>query len=84
VSGTTVAGPKNSGEYPNINIVPTGETAQLTDAQTQATRASLLAQGEAQQQRGESAEIYLARLKKLQKLGSTNADAVLKQIESGQ
>ncbi len=76
--------PKNSGKYPNINVVPTGETAQLSDAETAATRARLEDEAQVQQQRGESPEAYLERLRKLQQLGSTHAAATLRLIESGQ
>lgn len=76
--------PKNSGQYPNINVVPTGEIAQLSDAETAATRARLEGEAQVQQQRGESPAAYLDRLRKLQKLGSTHAAATLRQIEQGQ
>ena len=70
--------------YPNINIVPQGETAQLSDAEAQAKTAQLYAQADAQRQNGESAEAYLARLRRLQQLGSTHAAAALKAIEASQ
>ncbi len=76
--------PKNTGTYPNINIVPTGETAQLSDAETAAKRAELEGQAQVQRQRGESAEAYVARLRKLQALGSTHAADTLRQIENSQ
>jgi hypothetical protein len=75
-------GANDNGQYPNINIVPAGETAQLSDGETAATRASLESKAQAQQ-RGESSDAYLARLRKLQKLGSTHAADVLRQIEQG-
>jgi hypothetical protein len=82
---SALSGPKDSGQYPNINIVPTGETAQLSDSETAATRARLEGEAQVQRQRGESPEAYLDRLRKLQKLGSTHAAATLREIEaSGQ
>jgi hypothetical protein len=75
---------RNSGAYPNINIVPQGETAQLSDAEVQAKKAELAAQADAQRQHGESAAAYLARLRRLQQLGSTHAAAALKAIEASQ
>jgi hypothetical protein len=78
------AAPRNSGQYPNINIVPEGETAQLSDAETAQTRATLEGEAAAQRRNGESAEAYVARLRKLQALGSTHAADTLRQIENGQ
>ncbi len=82
---SALSAPKDTGQYPNINIVPTGETAQLSDSETAATRATLENDALVQQRRGESPEAYLARLRKLQQLGSTHAAATLRAIEaSGQ
>lgn len=78
---STSAAPKNTGQYPNINVVPAGEVSQLSDSQTASTRAELEGEALAQQQSGESAENYLERLRKLQLLGSTHAANVLRQIE---
>ncbi|MGL4489723.1 MAG: hypothetical protein ACRCU5_09795 [Rhizobiaceae bacterium] len=83
-AGPTASAPRNTGQYPNINIVPVGETAQLSDAETAATRAELEGEAQVQQQRGESAEAYVERLRRLQRLGSTHAAATLKQIEDSQ
>jgi hypothetical protein len=84
LSQAPTAQPKNTGQFPNINVVPTGEIAQLSDAETAATRARLEGEAQVQQQRGESPDAYLERLRKLQKLGSTHAAATLRQIEQGQ
>jgi hypothetical protein len=78
------APPKTSGQYPNINVVPVGEVAQLSDVETARVRANLEGESQVQQQRGEGPDAYLARLKKLQKLGSTHAAATLRQIEKSQ
>lgn len=75
---------RDTGAYPNINIVPTGETSQLSDDETAARKAALYGQAEAQRRDGESAQVYLARLRKLQKLGSTHAAAALAEIEASQ
>lgn len=75
---------RNTGAYPNINIVPQGETAQLSDDEVAARKAELYAKADAQRQNGESAEAYLARLRRLQLLGSTHAAAALAAIEASQ
>lgn len=75
---------RNTGAYPNINIVPQGQTAQLTDTEVAARKAELFAQADAQRLNGESAEDYIARLRRLQALGSTHAAAALKAIEASQ
>lgn len=82
LSGGAAAAPNNTGQYPNINVVPTGEVSQLSDSQTASTRLELEGEALAQQQGGESAENYLERLRKLQLLGSTHAANVLRQIEN--
>ncbi len=74
--------PTNTGAYPNINIVPTANSAQLTDGESQGLRNELLSEKNAQQRPGESAQAYIARLRQLQKLGSTHAAAALAQIEA--
>ncbi|MGB8817939.1 MAG: hypothetical protein WCC66_08480 [Rhizobiaceae bacterium] len=76
--------PVNSGEYPNINIVPEGQTAQLSNDETAALKAQLSAEKDAQRLPGEPIEAYLARLRRLQQLGSTHAAAVLAEIEASQ
>jgi hypothetical protein len=83
VTQAPIVQPKDSGQYPNINVVPNGEIAQLSDAETAATRARLEGEAQVQQQRGESPEAYLARLRNLQKLGNTHAADTLRQIEQG-
>jgi hypothetical protein len=72
--------PVNTGAYPNINIVPEGVTTQLTDADASSLRSTLYAEQAAQRQPGEPVEAYIARLRKLQQLGSTHAAAALKEI----
>ena len=81
-AGSSQAGVVNTGVYPNINIVPTGETAQLSDDEANARKAELMAQADAQRQNGEGAAAYLARLRRLQQLGSTHAAAALAAIEA--
>lgn len=76
--------PINTGSYPNINIVPEGVTSQLTDAESANLRNTLYAEKDAQRMPGEPLEAYIARLRKLQKLGSTHAAAALAQIEASQ
>ena len=76
--------PINTGSYPNINIVPEGQTSQLTDSDSANLRNTLYAEQAAQRLPGEPVEAYVARLRKLQSLGSTHAAAALKQIEASQ
>ncbi len=76
--------PINTGSYPNINVVPEGQTSQLSNAESANLRSSLYAEQAAQRLPGEPVEAYIARLRKLQSLGSTHAAAALKQIEASQ
>ena len=76
--------PVNTGAYPNINIVPEGQTAQLGDAEAASLKAQLYSEKDAQRLPGEPAEAYVARLKRLQQLGSTHAAAALAEIEGKQ
>jgi hypothetical protein len=76
--------PVNTGAYPNINIVPEGATAQLSDAEAASRKAELYSSQAAQRLPGEPASAYVARLKRLQQLGSTHAAAALAEIEASQ
>lgn len=76
--------PVNTGAYPNINIVPEGQTAQLSDAEASALKSQLYSEKDAQRLPGEPASAYVARLKRLQQLGSTHAAAALAEIEGKQ
>mgnify|MGYP003439055406 CR=1 FL=1 len=76
--------PVNAGAYPTINIVPEGQTAQLGDAEAASLKAQLYSEKDAQRLPGEPAEAYVARLKRLQQLGSTHAAAALAEIEGKQ
>ena len=76
--------PVNSGAYPNINIVPVGETAQLSDADAAARKSELYSEQAAQRRPGEASAAYVERLRRLQQLGSTHAAAALAEIESSQ
>lgn len=73
--------PVNTGSYPNINIVPEGQTVQLSNAEAAAMKAQLYSEQDAQRLPGEPASAYVARLKRLQQLGSTHAAAALAEIE---
>jgi hypothetical protein len=78
---TTTSTPKNTGQYPNINVMPVGETAQFTPTDEAATRA-LLADAKANQQlQGESTAAYQERLKRLRLLAKTHAKDTISQIE---
>jgi hypothetical protein len=78
---TTTLMPKNTGQYPNINVMPVGETAQFTPTDEAATRA-LLADAKANQQlQGESTAAYQERLKRLRLLAKTHAKDTISQIE---
>lgn len=75
---------RNTGEFPNLNIVPEGETEQFTPSERAAktrelaaTRAASISQaGSLPPQRGDPAE--------LRQLGATHAEETLKKIESGE
>ena len=76
--------PVNTGSYPNINIVPEGATAQLSDEEAASRKSQLYSEQDAQRLPGEPASAYVARLKRLQQLGSTHAAAALAEIEGKQ
>lgn len=76
--------PVNTGNYPNINIVPVGETGQLSDAEVASRKSELYSEQAAQRRPGEASSAYVARLRRLQELGSTHAAAALAEIEASQ
>jgi hypothetical protein len=76
--------PVNTGAYPNINIVPEGATAQLSDAETASRKSDLYSAQAAQRRPGEASAAYVERLRRLQQLGSTHAAAALAEIEASQ
>lgn len=68
----------NTGTYPNLNVVPTPETPQLTDAERDAKTAELRAARDGQNRGGSSG----ASEADLRRLARTHADAALREIES--
>jgi hypothetical protein len=77
----TPALPKNTGQYPNINVMPVGETAQFTPTDEAATRALLADAKASQQLQGESTVAYQERLKRLRLLAKNHAKDTISQIE---
>lgn len=75
------AAPVNTGQYPNINVMPVGETAQFTPSDEAATRALLADAKAGQQAQGESTAAYQERLKRLRLLAKNHANDTIKQIE---
>ncbi len=73
--------PVNTGLYPNINVMPVGETAQFTPSDEAATRALLNNAKAGQQAQGESTAAYQERLKRLRLLAKSHASDTIKQIE---
>ena len=73
--------PNNTGQYPNINVMPVGETAQFTPTDEAATRALLDDAKSGQQAQGESTAAYQERLKRLRLLAKSHATDTIKQIE---
>ena len=78
----TPAQPNNTGQYPNINVLPVGETAQFTPTDEAATRALLDDAKAGQQAQGESTAAYQERLTRLRLLAKSHATDTIKQIES--
>ena len=76
--------PVNTGAYPNINIVPEGATAQLSDAEAASRKSDLYSAQAAQRRPGEASSAYVERLRRLQQLGSTHAAVALAEIEASQ
>lgn len=73
--------PDNTGQYPNINVMPVGETEQFTQSDEAATRALLDDAKAGQQAQGESTAAYQERLKRLRLLAKSHASDTIKQIE---
>jgi hypothetical protein len=80
-STATPSMPNNTGQYPNINVMPIGETAQFTPTDEAAARALLDSAKAGQQVQGESTAAYQERLKRLRLLAKTHAGDTIKQIE---
>ena len=75
------AQPTNTGQYPNINVMPVGETAQFTPSDEAATRALLDDAKASQQIQGESTAAYQERLRRLRLLAKNHAKDTISQIE---
>lgn len=79
VAGETQGAPRQTGQYPNLNIVPTAAAPQLTAAEKNAKLAELEA---ARKQAVQGASgVPVSNDAKLKKLAKTHAEKVLKQIE---
>ncbi|RST86413.1 hypothetical protein EJC49_10530 [Aquibium carbonis] len=81
VVGTGPSAPRQTGEFPNLNIVPKPATAQFTDAETSATTSELrLAQERAR--RTVQSLSAPGEGERLRVLGNTHGAAVLGEIEA--
>lgn len=81
-AAVSAAQPVNTGQYPNINVIPVGETAQFTATDEAATRALLDDAKAGQQAQGESTAAYQERLKRLRLLAKNHAKDTVQQIEA--
>ncbi|TCD12395.1 hypothetical protein [Oricola cellulosilytica] len=70
-----------TGEFPNINEMPQGETAQMTDAQRDALVAQMTALSAAHANGRISPAQYQRRLAELRRLGATHSTATIRTIE---
>lgn len=70
-----------TGEFPNINDTPRGETAQMTDAQRDALLAQMSALNAAHASGRISSAQYQRRLAELRRLGATHSTTAIKIIE---
>ncbi len=77
-----LARPIKTGQYPNINVLPVGETAQFTPSDEAATRAFLDDAKAGQQAQGESTTAYQERLRRLRLLAKNHANDTINQIEA--
>lgn len=80
-AAAAAAQPVNTGLYPNINVMPVGETAQFTPTEEAATRALLADAKASQQLQGESTASYQERLRRLRLLAKNHAKDTISQIE---
>ncbi|MBZ0164766.1 MAG: hypothetical protein K8H74_18890 [Notoacmeibacter sp.] len=72
-------GARNTGRYPNLNIVPTGETAQISEEERVAKVAELnAAKQEAQSPAGKKGD----QAEKLRRIARKHAQEALEQIEA--
>lgn len=79
----TVAGARDTDTFPNLNIVPRGETEQFTASDRQAKVAELSAiraRTQGQARGGPNA----AETQRLRRVGATHADEALREIEASE
>jgi len=79
--GTGPSAPRQTGQYPNLNIVPQPATEQFTDAEANATT-SELRQAQSRAQRTVQSLSAAGEGERLRVLGNTHGDAVLGEIEA--
>lgn len=71
---------RDTGQFPNINVVPKGETAQISPSQRAATVSELNAARNAQRATGQGARV--GGEGELRRLGRTHTREALEEIES--
>lgn len=80
VVGTGPSAPRQTGEFPNLNVVPKGATAQFSDAEASATTGELLLA----QQRARRTVASLSKPgegERLRVLGNTHGATAISEIE---
>jgi hypothetical protein len=73
---------KNTGEFPKIGHIPTGETAQLGDGGAAALRSELSAARASQNANAGAPETYVEKLRRLRLLQAKHASETLAEIEA--
>jgi hypothetical protein len=82
VEGTGPSAPRNTGQFPNLNVAPTPAAAQFTPAEARSTAQDLRNAARAQAGGGGVSAAESAReAARLRQLGRTRAAEVLKEIE---
>lgn len=80
VVGTGPSAPLQTGQFPNLNVVPTPAAAQFTDAESSATTSDLL-RAQARARRTVESLSKPGEGERLRVLGNTHGAAVLGEIE---
>ncbi len=75
--------PRNTGEFPNINDEPVGETAQRTDLEQRALKENLADAKAKQAESRESTAAYTDKLKRLLEIRRSHVKDTVAEIEAG-
>jgi hypothetical protein len=81
VEGTGPSAPRNTGQFPNLNIAPTPATQQFSRSEARSTAEDLRNAARTQGGGGVSAAESAREAARLRQLGQTRAAEVLKEIE---